>query len=568
MINRFLHQILGLKIGSKSLFYTFLLVNLIPNLFLLYTEPYNFSGKLLLILLPLGVYLSFLSLTKRQGAMQLWLTPLFFFHAFQLVVFSLFKEDVIAVDMFLNLVTTNVSEATELLGSILLPTLLVCVVYILAIVGAARSFKSKTYYSQSFRNKNLMAGLIIILGSLPLFLSAKEVNTQHFTCHENLYPVNVFYNMGFSIDKFHKINNYKTTSKDFSFQAQKDSVSSQREVYVLVIGETSRADNWQLYGYERETNPYLKKDDSVIFFRDALTQSNTTHKSVSILLSGASAENYDCIYSQRSLIEAFKETGFTTVFLSNQAKNSSFIEYFAQEAEYLEYYRSRNIQTNHFDEVLLHRLQHYIESVTGNLLIVVHTYGSHFNYNERYPKEFAQFMPDQFSRIDKKNREMMVNAYDNSILYTDYFLHRIGQILDESGLCAAYLYISDHGEDIMDDDRERFLHASPNPTYYQLRVPLVTWFSENYEITYPEKVQAAHDNSIKPVSSSMVFHTFLDMADIQTDYLHKNNSLVSTHFTPSMRMYLGDHDNPIPYYQTNLKRQDKEMIQIHGLSVE
>lgn len=318
----------------------------------------------------------------------------------------------------------------------------------------------------------------------------------------------------------------------------------------------------------RQTNPNLSNNKSVLHFHDVITQSNTTHKSVSILLSAASAENYELIYSQKSLITAFKEAGFTTIYLSNQAKNGSFIEYFSKEADHVEHYRSNNSIKNNFDSILLDRLQYYTSSVKNNLLIVVHTYGSHFYYGERYPREFAKYTPDNFTRIDQNNRQRMINAYDNSIIYTDYFLSELSKILVRSGKPASYLFISDHGEDIMDDDRNRFLHASPNPTYYQLRVPLLMWFSEKYKSTYPQKYQQAKENQLKPIASNVVFHTFVDLANIETLYLNQENSLVNPNFKIKPRMYLGDHDNPIHFYKTNLKTQDKLMFEKSKMSIE
>lgn len=82
----------------------------------------------------------------------------------------------------------------------------------------------------------------------------------------------------------------------------------------MVIGETSRALNWQLYGYERETNPLLSRQTGLIAFPKVLTESNTTHKSVPMLMSGATACNYDSIYHQKGIITAFKEAGFRTAF--------------------------------------------------------------------------------------------------------------------------------------------------------------------------------------------------------------------------------------------------------------
>ena len=567
MANNILKRILHKISRQNELFYIFIFVNLLPSLFLFITEPFNLAEKVALITIPLAFLLIILSLSKRVGLIQMILLPFFFFHAFQLVVFSLFKEDVLAVDMFLNLVTTNASEAGELLSSILIPTISICSLYMLVIILVILSFKKNLSYSTTFLKKNRLVGIGMAIISIPLIFFGKDLNTNDSSIQANIYPINIMYNMFFATNKYIKIKNYPSTSNNFSFNATRKT-QEEPEVYVLVIGETSRADNWQIYGYNRQTNPNLSNNKSVLHFHDVITQSNTTHKSVSILLSAASAENYELIYSQKSLITAFKEAGFTTIYLSNQAKNGSFIEYFSKEADHVEHYRSNNSIKNNFDSILLDRLQYYTSSVKNNLLIVVHTYGSHFYYGERYPREFAKYTPDNFTRIDQNNRQRMINAYDNSIIYTDYFLSELSKILVRSGKPASYLFISDHGEDIMDDDRNRFLHASPNPTYYQLRVPLLMWFSEKYKSTYPQKYQQAKENQLKPIASNVVFHTFVDLANIETLYLNQENSLVNPNFKIKPRMYLGDHDNPIHFYKTNLKTQDKLMFEKSKMSIE
>ena len=126
---------------------------------------------------------------------------------------------------------------------------------------------------------------------------------------------------------------YEETSKDFTFNAAATHPAEDREIYVLVVGETSRALNWSLYGYDRETNPKLSEVSGLTAFTNVLTQSNTTHKSVPMLMSAVSAENFDSIYHQKGIITAFKEAGFKTAFFSNQRYNNSFIDFFGKEAD-------------------------------------------------------------------------------------------------------------------------------------------------------------------------------------------------------------------------------------------
>lgn len=539
----------------------FVIVNLLPSIGLVFTEPFDIWGKIILILFPIGLYLAVFSLLKNIGLTQLILIPILIIHAFQIVVFYLFGESVIAVDMFLNVVTTNVSEAGEVLQSILASVIFVIIIYIPTIIIAAKAYKRKVELPKSKRLKTLLCGIIIVLASSSMCFIAQNRNTNRFSLHEDVYPADVAYNLNFAVQKWKKSNKYQETSKDFTFNAKKDKEAPEREIYVVIIGETSRADNWGLYGYERNTTPKLQQDSNIIFFNDAITQSNTTHKSVSIMLTAASAENYGIIYEQKSIIEAFKEVDFTTAFISNQSANRTFTDYFAQEADYIKYYRHFNDKENNYDGALLPELQHCIDSIKGNLFIVLHTYGSHFNYKERYPKEYSVFTPDNVVEISRANRDILINAYDNTILYTDNFIHNVIKILEQSNSCSSLFYTSDHGEDILDDNRQRFLHASPNPTYYQLKVPMLMWFSSIYKMNYPDKVINTSNNRDRPVATNSVFHTLLDMAHINTKHLNTSLSLVSPDFEIAKRMYLSDHDNPISYYNAGLKRDDKIMIE-------
>lgn len=378
------------------------------------------------------------------------------------------------------------------------------------------------------------------------------------------------YNLGFAINKWHNSRLYPVTSQDFKFHAGKSAFAPSREVYVLVVGEASRAENWQLYGYTRPTNPQLSQEAGLIWFEDAITQSNTTHKSVPLILSAASAEDYSVIYTHKSILSAFKEAGFTSVFLSNQIPNRSFTDFYADEADFHRNIRTADegglITTNTFDDAMLPLLQHYIDSIPGNLFIVLHTYGSHFNYKERYPESFSVFQPDNATSVKTENKEQLINAYDNSVLYTDDFLHRVIGVLNDAQATSALFYTSDHGEDLLDDARKRFLHASPNPTFYQLKIPVFMWFSDNYRTIFPDKVQYALNNRTKPVATNAAFHTMLDAAFIQSPYLQTDLSLVSPDFKVARRMYLNDHDKPVFFYKAGLKKEDKEMIDKRGMN--
>lgn len=554
--------------NPKRLLWFFVTMNMVPSICLIFTEPLSVLGKIILIMVPLGGYLILFAALKRNGLMQLILIPLLVFHAFQLVLFYLYGESVIAADMFLNLPTTNASEAGELLDSLWPAIIIVCVLYIPTIIVAAMAVHYKTRLPWTFRRRILLAGCLLCIIGIGLGRIEKRSNPS-YSFRDDLYPANIFYNLYYAANKWNKSMNYPVTSKDFTFHAHRDTTHGNREIYVLVIGEASRAMNWELFGYDRPTNPLLKNERNLILYPDAITQSNTTHKSVPLILSAADASHNDRLYSQKSIITAFKEAGFKTVFLSNQIPNRSFTDYFASEADVLVNIRTPQdgglITINNYDEAMLPLMKHYIDSLSGNLFIVFHTYGSHFNYKERYPEEFGSFKPDNAMEIETDNKNELVNAYDNSILYTDYFLHELIKGLETSGSDAVLLYSPDHGEDLLDDNRKKFLHASPNPTYYQLHIPIMLWFSENFKNTRPDSFEAAMANRTAPISTDIVFHTLLDLAQIKTPFLDSTRAISNPHFKVSPRMYLNDHDQPVNYYRMGLKKQDRDMILKKGM---
>ena len=153
-------------------------------------------------------------------------------------------------------------------------------------------------------------------------------------------------------------------------------------------------------------------------FRDVLTQSNTTHKSVPLILSSVATGEHEELYRRKGLPALFNEAGFDTWFISNQSPQGAMIDHLAHDARHVIYIRSPR-----HDMQLLDEMRKALErSTSQKLLFVLHCYGSHFSYHQRYPREFAHFQPDNDVAIARQHRPMLVNAYDNSIRYTDYFL--------------------------------------------------------------------------------------------------------------------------------------------------
>ena len=99
---------------------------------------------------------------------------------------------------------------------------------------------------------------------------------------------------------------------------------------------------------------------------------------------------------------------------------------------------------------LLDTMKRIVEADTENdLLFILHCYGSHFSYHQRYPREAAYFLPDDDVAIERQHKQKIWNAYDNSIRYTDTFLSSVIGYLASLDACSALLYSADHGEDML-----------------------------------------------------------------------------------------------------------------------
>lgn len=544
----------------------FLIAMIIPNILLDITEPMSIWGKIANILVPLSIYALLLGKVKRTGALILWLFIMMVMNGFQIVLYYLYGESIIAIDMLINCVTSNPGEAGELLSNLTLPIVIDSVIYIPLILWAiyASLHKPSLRSSDKFRKKANKCGLIGLSTGIIFAIIATIVGPR-YSVGRDLYPFNVISNIGSALQRIGQSVNYHNTSKDFIYNAEitDSATNGKRDIIVLVIGETSRAGNWQLFGHDRETNPLLSKRNDLILFPKAISQSNTTHKCVPLMLTPIAPNQFDSIMYYKSAITAFKEAGFRTSFYSNQSKNHSYTQFFSEEADSLDYLDA----DHHLDHYLVDLLNKDVSDTTvTRQFIILHTYGSHFNYRDRYTDEFSHFKPDNSTNANPKHREVLLNAYDNSLRYIDNYLNELIGSLEKTGDNVALIFASDHGEDIFDDSRERFLHASPVATYYQLHVPMFMWFSESYREQHPDIVAAVESNREKYTAPSQaIFHTLMSLGGISTPYLDATNSVASTDYRSPDPVYLNDYNEAVPLGTSGLKKEDIKIFRNLGI---
>lgn len=541
---------------SKSQIYLALLTVLaliLPNVLLDFTEiTIPVWGKILNVFFPLSFYCFLTTAFKRTGWGVLCCFPFMLYAAFQLVLLYLYGESLIAVDMFLNVVTTDFEEASTLLQNLTPAIVLVIILYLPPLVWAIVSIRKKKIMPQYVRLVALSwsACGLVVFGILMIILAVFGASRPN----RDVFPVNVINNMTTAVTRARLSALYPESAKDFTYNAV-DADETPR-VVALVIGETSRPDRWQIFGAERETNPKLSKRENLYIFDKAVTQSNTTHKSVPLLLTPLTAETFGELNDYKSLITAFKEAGFQTAWISNQPPNGAYNEHMGYEAD-------TSMVFKYVPDVeLVHHAEEYLKKADKNKsqLIVLHTYGGHFPYDDRYKGMKPTFTPDRPMIANSANRTRLVNAYDNATKATDLAVDSMISVINRFNDDAVLVYAADHGEDLFDDYREKFLHASPAPTFYQLRVPMFVWVSPVYEQrkSVSEKLAAQSHIPLSPAVS--LFHTMMDLGGVGTEYYNPRYSIVSDRFAPYPMMYLTDRNEAVPLVESGIREIDVQKL--------
>ena len=332
-------------------------------------------------------------------------------------------------------------------------------------------------------------------------------------------------------------------NKHFTFNARQAQADDKPEIVVMVIGESSRFDRWSLNGYARQTNPLLEKEANLVTFKDLITSVSATRLSVPVIISRKTAmQSLRDGFSEKSFLTAYKEAGFKTYWLSNQVSFGEFdtpVSVFAKEADVVQFLNLGGFTNDsNFDQVLFAPFKAAIADPAPKKLVVLHTLGSHWNYSHRYPPNFDRWKPslkglDRPAYTDKKMRQHLNNSYDNSILYTDWFLANVIGMLRQSEQRSAMLYVADHGQTLFDKTCSVGFHG--HNTQYEFHVPAMLWYSDLYAARHPAKVGQLRKHRNARLTTENVFHTLLDLGDVHYAGERLERSIVDARFREHTR---------------------------------
>jgi len=353
------------------------------------------------------------------------------------------------------------------------------------------------------------------------------------------YPYSLTLKTYNAISEKRELKNRLERIKDFKFNPLVKN-DEDCEIYIFVMGESARYANFGINGYERNTTPFLdslKNEEKLLVFPNVFSSGNLTNNTLPFLMTRATVLEKNIANDEKSLVTLFKEAGFKTYALSNQGEGEPFLRQIALEADYGYVNKSDASFDEKYDGLLLPQIDSVLNEKEKKKCLFLFTLGSHYKYNFRYPPQFEKFTPTIaktfFSyEIVEKNKELFLNAYDNSVLYTDYFIQEIIKRLENQNCKASLFYISDHGENLFDTREVNLGHGTLNPTKQELHVPLIIWFSEDYLTTTNDVGVNLRNNLNKRLNSSNVFHTFANIAGIKYELYQKERDFSSKDFVP------------------------------------
>ncbi|MEY4979253.1 MAG: hypothetical protein RLZZ352_1523 [Pseudomonadota bacterium] len=284
---------------------------------------------------------------------------------------------------------------------------------------------------------------------------------------------------------------------------------------VLVIGESSRADHWGLNGYQRQTTPLLASLNHLISFKNVVTPWTNTRRAVPVLIIGEQDTDHLAVIQHPSLLSIFKQAGYYTAWLSNQSPlgpHDSLIAMHAHQAERQVYTNPVSYQSaGATDDALLAPLSSVLNHSATNKFIILHLLGSHPRYIDRYPAAFGPFQPTLSNHA--KNPEAIVNAYDNSIAFTDKVLYEIIKLLSaRSDEKSLLFYISDHGQTLPSKSCQQAGHGGLSKS--DNSVSALIWFSDEMLNESKSKFNQLSDKLSEPLYSPETVHTLLDLTGL------------------------------------------------------
>jgi lipid A ethanolaminephosphotransferase len=440
---------------------------------------------------------------------------------------------VIDEGMIVNSLQTDAREVRDLLSAGMALSFALIVVPGLVYVWR-KQISSTRFFNQLGRNLGCFAlATLLLVGSIfAMFQDFSSLMRNNTALRHKVTPVNAFWGLGQALSvPLRRGDGTIQAIGDDAKQSVKSSTTQKPKLIIYIVGETARSINFSLNGYERNTNPKLSKLD-VVSFTEVSSCGTATAASLPCMFSALGREAYTASKDkQEGLLDVLKKAGIAQHWRNNNSGCKGVCDRISVE----DVSRATNARfctsAQCFDEILLDGLNEKLKALSDkptNTMLTLHQLGSHGPaYYLRSPSAFKTFTPEcETNQLQQCSKEQIVNAYDNTIVYTD---HLIAQSINwlqslNSTYDTALVYVSDHGESL--GEGGTYLHGLPYTfaPKVQKHVPLIVWLSDSFASRL--KIDKACLNTIrnKPLSHDNLFHSMLFLNEVETSlYLQEQN---------------------------------------------
>lgn len=428
---------------------------------------------------------------------------------------------VINSDMIRNFAETNVREARDLV------TLHACFyVLIIGVIPTILVYRTNIVFLP-FKQELCRRLLCFLFGLLTIGVIASVSYKEYASFGRNnkqvRYYINTF-NYIYAVGRYYK--RACDAKREFVILDKAPTVlpnkTDKPRVLVLIVGETARAQNFSLYGYEKETNPLLAENDEIISFKDVTSCGTATAVSLPCMFSHLPRKQFsvtEALYTQ-NLLDIAKAAGYDVIWKDNDDGCKKVCNRVGKIDA-----RDGNKQPYCFgdychDDILLDGFEERLKDISKDTLIVLHTMGSHGpTYFKRYPDRFKKFIPAcDTANLQDCTQEQIINTYNNTIVYTDYIIASVIETLKKHDeLQSGMLYVSDHGESL--GENNFYLHGLPYAIApdFQKKVPMILWLSESAETSLGvDKACLKQHAETGAFSHDNYFHSVLRLLSIRS----------------------------------------------------
>ncbi|MFS2160886.1 phosphoethanolamine transferase [Pseudomonas sp. Pseusp122] len=487
----------------------------------------EFDGKGLVLRVAFGllvfcIFNIFLTLFAFHRVLKPVLTALFLISA---GVAYFINEYGVMIDagMFRNFAETNVTEVQGLLSLKLGIYLL-----LLGVVPSVLLWKTPINYRhwpRELLSKALVSvACVAVLGAVAMinYQGLSSMFRNHHELRLMVVPSNyIGASMGYLSEQVVSARRPFVKIGEDARRSPRWAGHQRKSLTVLVVGESARAENFGLLGYGRDTTPKLSKENGLVAFSDVHSCGTETAVSVPCMFSNMGRKDYNASQAknQEGLLDVLQRSGLQVIWRDNQSGCKGTCDRVTlQDVSNLQ---DPLLCANHEcrDEILLQGLQSFIDNLDQDTVLVLHQMGSHGpEYFKRYPKAFEKFTPVcESNALNNCSRESIVNAYDNTLVYTDHVLATLIDLLrKQSRVDTAMLYLSDHGESL--GEYNLFLHGTPYllAPDQQKHVPMLAWFSDSYQKAFAVDPQCLEKQRNAPLSQDNLFHSMLGLLQVDT----------------------------------------------------